>query len=83
MRNSTLILIQSSLYAYESLSQAFIPLLRGGPSQYLRGALPSALRDAPYAGLFVVFYERIKHDMGTQLFRNYYWTMVLTTTQDV
>jgi len=55
---------ESSLYAYESLSQAFIPLLRGGPSQYLRGALPSALRDAPYAGLFVVFYERIKHDMG-------------------
>ncbi|KAH8106345.1 solute carrier family 25 member 38, partial [Cristinia sonorae] len=55
---------ESSLYSYNSLSQAFIPLIRAGPSQYLRGALPSALRDAPYAGLFVVVYERIKHDVG-------------------
>ncbi|TCD69174.1 hypothetical protein EIP91_008470 [Steccherinum ochraceum] len=59
---------ESSLYAYGSLSQAIMPLLRGGPSVYLRGALPSALRDAPYAGLFVVFYERIKNDM-TRLVR--------------
>lgn len=37
----------------------------GGPSKLFVGFLPSALRDAPYAGLFVVFYEGIKHETST------------------
>ncbi|KAL1729375.1 solute carrier family 25 member 38 [Schizophyllum commune] len=35
------------------LLPALLRLLRSGPRECLRGFLPSALRDAPYAGLFV------------------------------
>ena len=51
---------KSNIYAYESLGVAFGSLARQGPSELLRGFLASSLRDAPYAGLFVVFYEGIK-----------------------
>lgn len=40
-------------------------LVRLGPSELLRGFSASALRDAPYAGLFVLFYEGIKNQAGT------------------
>lgn len=53
---------QSNIYAYESLGGAFGSLVRQGPSELLRGFLASSLRDAPYAGLFVVFYEGIKRE---------------------
>ncbi|TFK43124.1 solute carrier family 25 member 38 [Crucibulum laeve] len=52
---------ESNMYAYESLSGAFVSIVRQGPSELLRGFLASSLRDAPYAGLFIVFYEAIKH----------------------
>ncbi|KAL1688923.1 solute carrier family 25 member 38 [Schizophyllum commune] len=39
------------------LLPALLLLLRSGPRECLRGFLPSALRDAPYAGLFVGVYE--------------------------
>ena len=42
-------------------------IARGGPSELFRGFLASSLRDAPYAGLFVVFYEGIKHDAASIL----------------
>ncbi|PSR72907.1 hypothetical protein PHLCEN_2v11210 [Hermanssonia centrifuga] len=54
--------MQSNLYAYPSFSNAFGSLIRAGPSELFRGFLPSALRDAPYAGLFIVFYEGIKQE---------------------
>ena len=58
-----LILIgQSNLYAYESLTGSFVSIVRLGPSELLRGFIASSLRDAPYAGLFVVFYEVIKRE---------------------
>ena len=41
--------------------------MRGGPSELFRGFLASSLRDAPYAGLFLVFYEGIKHDAASIL----------------
>jgi len=41
---------------------ALISLTRQGPSELLRGFLASSLRDASYAGLFVVFYEAIKRE---------------------
>ncbi|EDR05011.1 uncharacterized protein LACBIDRAFT_191230 [Laccaria bicolor S238N-H82] len=53
---------ESNIYAYESLTGAFGTIVRQGPSELLRGFLASSLRDAPYAGLFVVFYEGIKHE---------------------
>lgn len=51
---------KSSYYSYGSLPEAFIGLIRSGPSEIFRGAIASSLRDAPYAGIFVVFYEHIK-----------------------
>ena len=50
------------MYAYKSLSQALVSIVRQGPSELLRGFLASSLRDAPYSGLFLVFYEEIKRD---------------------
>ena len=39
-----------------------LSIVRAGPSELFRGFLASSLRDAPYAGLFLVFYEAIKRD---------------------
>lgn len=50
------------MYAYESFGGAFVSIVRRGPHELLRGFLASSLRDAPYAGLFVVFYEGIKRE---------------------
>ena len=50
------------MYAYESLTGALISVTRQGPSELFRGFLASSLRDAPYAGLFVLFYEGIKRE---------------------
>jgi len=35
-------------------------VVRMGPSELMRGFVASSLRDAPYAGLFVVVYEGVK-----------------------
>lgn len=48
------------MYAYPSLFQALRGMER---AELFRGFLASSLRDAPYAGLFVVFYESIKRDL--------------------
>ncbi|KAI0773683.1 solute carrier family 25 member 38 [Fomes fomentarius] len=56
---------ESSYYSYSSLPQAVLGLLRSGPSEVFRGAVASSLRDAPYAGIFVVFYEHIKSMMSS------------------
>jgi len=42
------------------MSGAFVSIVRQGPPELFRGFLASSLRDAPYAGLFMVFYEGIK-----------------------
>jgi solute carrier family 25 protein 38 len=54
--------LQSNMYTYETLSGAFISVARLGPSELLRGFLASSLRDGPYAGIFVLFYEGIKRE---------------------
>ncbi|KAJ3796019.1 solute carrier family 25 member 38 [Lentinula aff. detonsa] len=51
---------ESNIYVYQTLSGAFASLVRSGPTELLRGLSASSLRDAPYAGLFVVFYEALK-----------------------
>ncbi|KAF9464246.1 mitochondrial carrier [Collybia nuda] len=53
---------ESNMYAYESLTGALVSIGRQGPSELLRGFMASSLRDAPYAGLFIVFYEGIKRE---------------------
>ncbi|KAJ7229090.1 solute carrier family 25 member 38 [Mycena pura] len=51
---------ESNMYAYTSLTSAFLSIARLGPSELFRGFLASSLRDAPYAGIFVLLYEGIK-----------------------
>ncbi|KAF7301236.1 Mitochondrial glycine transporter [Mycena indigotica] len=51
---------ESNMYSYTSLSSALASIARSGPSELFRGFLASSLRDAPYAGIFVVVYEGIK-----------------------
>jgi solute carrier family 25, member 38 len=52
------------MYAYESFGGAFVSIARLGPPELFRGFVASSLRDVPYAGLFVVFYENIKLESG-------------------
>jgi len=52
------------MYAYPSFSNALVSLVRAGPSELFRGFAASTLRDAPYAGIFVLFYEKIKHELN-------------------
>ena len=56
---------QSDIHTYSSITQAFRSMYRAGPSTLFRGFAASALRDAPYAGLFLVIYERVKETSGT------------------
>ncbi|KAF8351087.1 solute carrier family 25 member 38 [Amanita rubescens] len=56
---------ESNMYAYKSFSQALVSVARQGPSEILRGFVASSLRDAPYSGLFLVFYEEIKRDTSS------------------
>lgn len=54
--------LQSELYSYRSLTGSLMSVVRMGPSELMRGFVASSLRDAPYAGLFVVVYEGIKSE---------------------
>ncbi|KZT13167.1 mitochondrial carrier [Laetiporus sulphureus 93-53] len=56
---------ESDLYAYTSVFRALGSLIRAGPSELFRGILAASLRDAPYAGLFVLFYEQIKAEVAS------------------
>jgi solute carrier family 25 protein 38 len=52
---------ESSLYAYRSLYGAGADILRtGGLKGFFAGFGATAVRDAPYAGLYVLFYEESK-----------------------
>ncbi|KAJ7047847.1 solute carrier family 25 member 38 [Mycena alexandri] len=58
---------ESNLYAYTSLTGGFLSIARLGPSELFRGFFASSLRDAPYAGIFVVLYEGIKRQSASIL----------------
>ncbi|KAJ7666508.1 solute carrier family 25 member 38 [Mycena rosella] len=58
---------ESNMYAYTSLTGAFLSIARLGPSELFRGFFASSLRDAPYAGIFVVLYEGIKRQSASVL----------------
>jgi len=49
---------------YRTVFGGLRSLSRGGPSELFKGVVPSAIRDAPYAGLFITFYEVIKRETG-------------------
>ncbi|KAG8851972.1 hypothetical protein FRB96_008987 [Tulasnella sp. 330] len=52
---------ESDRYAYKSMWEAFTSILReSGPRGLVQGFNASALRDAPFAGLYVLFYEAVK-----------------------
>ena len=52
------------MYAYPSFPAALVSLVRAGPSEMFKGVTASALRDAPYAGIFIVFYENAKQEIS-------------------
>lgn len=54
---------ESNLHEYKSLASAIHSLAQAGPSELFRGVLAASLRDAPYAGLFVVSYEHFKGEL--------------------
>lgn len=57
---------ESSLYAYNSLFAASKDILRTeGPKGFFSGFGATAVRDAPYAGLYVLFYEQSKRRLSS------------------
>ena len=56
---------ESDLYAYRSLTSAARTILRNeGPRAFFTGVSATAARDAPYAGLYVLFYEQCKRRLS-------------------
>lgn len=58
---------ESNYYSYNSITQAVMSLSREGPRMLFQGFTATALRDAPYAGIFLVVYEGFKQQLGTCL----------------
>lgn len=50
---------------YQSFPSAVVAIFRAGPKELFKGFVPSAIRDAPYAGIFVALYESIKRQACT------------------
>ncbi|KAL2049004.1 hypothetical protein ABVK25_010756 [Lepraria finkii] len=56
---------ESSLYSYKSIWGAGTAILKGeGIKGFFTGFGATAVRDAPYAGLYVLFYEQSKRRLG-------------------
>ncbi|EJT81302.1 solute carrier family 25 member 38 [Gaeumannomyces tritici R3-111a-1] len=56
---------ESSLYAYRSIAGAGRDILRSeGPRGFFAGFGATAIRDAPYAGLYVLLYEQAKRRLS-------------------
>ncbi|KAJ1649611.1 hypothetical protein IWW47_000838 [Coemansia sp. RSA 2052] len=52
---------ESSLYRYKGIMPAVVEIWRsGGFRGFFVGAVPTAIRDAPYAGLYMLLYEAVK-----------------------
>jgi solute carrier family 25, member 38 len=60
--------IQSDLHIFKNVYQAFKSVFAAGPRELLRGAGASALRDGPYAGLFLFSYEEVKEMWGMSIY---------------
>lgn len=56
---------ESNMYSYTSLTSALMSIMRSGPSDLFKGFSATAIRDAPYSGLFILFYENIKREASS------------------
>ena len=52
---------------YRTILGGLQAMRRRGASELFKGVVPSAIRDAPYAGLFITLYEVIKRNTGLPL----------------
>jgi solute carrier family 25 protein 38 len=60
---------ESSLYNYASIPAAARDILRrDGPRGFFAGFGATAIRDAPYAGLYILFYEQSKRRLSASRF---------------
>lgn len=56
---------ESSMYNYQSIAEAGKDILKtNGLRGFFAGAGATAVRDAPFAGLYVLFYEQSKKRLG-------------------
>lgn len=58
------VVLQSDYYAYKSVFSALQSMVREGPRTLFQGFSATALRDGPYAGMYLMFYEGIKIRLG-------------------
>lgn len=59
---------ESTLYNYKSIAEAAKSIAaQEGIRGFFRGFGPTCLRDAPYSGLYVLLYEKLKHTRPTIL----------------
>lgn len=71
---------ESNYYSYSGIGQAVVALSREGPRMLFQGFTATALRDAPYAGIFLVVYEGFKQRLGNILAPESVWGPTLTHT---
>ena len=58
---------QSNLFSYPSIPAAFVSIVKtSGLKGLFQGFVPTALRDAPYAGLYVLIYEKGKDRLSSE-----------------
>ena len=59
---------ESSLYSYRSLWEAITAIVKAeGIRGFFSGVGATAVRDAPYAGVYVLFYEQMKPILGSMV----------------
>jgi solute carrier family 25 protein 38 len=70
---------ESDLYQYKTIRGATLQILRmDGMKGLFSGLMPTLLRDAPYAGIYVYFYEGYKSYLNQQLITsNSTWITIL------
>lgn len=57
---------ESNLYSYRSIAEAGVDIFKNeGFKGFFSGFGATAIRDAPYAGLYVVFYEQLKRRLSS------------------
>ncbi|OUM55138.1 hypothetical protein BVG19_g4622 [[Candida] boidinii] len=61
---------ESDIYQYKSISQGFKSIFKEeGINGFFRGFWATCARDAPYAGLYVLFYEQLKSILPTVMYK--------------